>query len=110
MPITKKLNKCHTVWNLREKDNPELILTDDFEIHIIELDKFDEKDTEMPEYDWIRFIKEGRNMGEPLKYDKALEEAMEELERLQETPEMAEENEARIDYSVLYQTNLRFSC
>ena len=37
-------------------------------------------------------------MGEPLKYDKALEEAMEELERLQETPEMAEENEARIDY------------
>ena len=98
VPITKKLNKCHTVWNLREKDNPELILTDDFEIHIIELDKFDEKDTEMPEYDWIRFIKEGRNMGEPLKYDKALEEAMEELESLQETPEMAEENEARIDY------------
>ena len=37
-------------------------------------------------------------MGEPLKYDKALEEAMEELERLQETPEMAEENEAKIDY------------
>ena len=68
------------------------------EIHIIELDKFDYSQTELPEYDWLKFFIEGDEMGEPLKADEALKEAKEELHRLLSDSALAEEYEARIDF------------
>lgn len=94
----KEIKKYHTVWSLREKDNPEVELTDEFVIHVIELEKFGEDAKGEEEYDWIKFVKEGVNMGEPLKYDKMLEEAIEELDRLLADEETRERYEGRIDY------------
>lgn len=37
--MEQNLSKGYTVWQLREKDFPEIILTDTCEIHIIELPK-----------------------------------------------------------------------
>ncbi len=37
--MEQNLSKGHTVWQLREKDFPKIILTDTCEIHIIELPK-----------------------------------------------------------------------
>ena len=82
LKITKQINKYHTVWSLREKDNPEIELTDEFVIHIIELDKFNEEARGEEEYDWIKFIKE----------------AKEELERLASDPELSERYEGRIEF------------
>ena len=98
MPITKSINKCHTVWHFREDNERELVLTPELEIHIIELDKFDDTQTDLPEYDWLKFIKEGENMGEPVNADEALKEAREELERLLSDPALEEQYEDRIDY------------
>ncbi len=98
LKITKQINKYHTVWSLREKDNPEIELTDEFVIHIIELDKFNDEARGEEEYDWIKFIKEGLKMGEPLRADKMIEEAKEELERLASDPELSERYEGRIEF------------
>ena len=38
-----KNNKVHSVFQLREKDNPEILLTEDIEFHIIELKKLKEQ-------------------------------------------------------------------
>ena len=98
LKITKQINKYHTVWSLREKDNPEIELTDEFVIHIIELDKFNDEARGEEEYDWIKIIKEGLKMGEPLRADKMIEEAKEELERLASDPELSERYEGRIEF------------
>lgn len=41
--LTKELKQMETIWNLREKLNPKLILTDKIEIRIIELKKVQER-------------------------------------------------------------------
>lgn len=38
------MRKYHTKWNIREEDYKDMILTDDFEIHIIELPKYEKNE------------------------------------------------------------------
>ena len=41
--LTKELKQMETIWNLREKKNNEIQLTDKIELHIIELRKVQEE-------------------------------------------------------------------
>ncbi len=89
---TKEIEKYHTEWELREKEHKELKLTEDIEIHIIELGKFKEGKEKRPEDIWIKALKaEGeKEMEELLKNNKELREMKEELERITADPELRE--------------------
>lgn len=57
--LTKELKQMETIWNLREKSSPELILTDKLEIRIIELRKVLEeykKNKNNKKAQWMLFI------------------------------------------------------
>ena len=89
---TKAIEEYHTQWELREKKHKELKLTEDIEIHIIELGKFKVGKEERPEDVWIKVLKaEGeKEMEELLKNNKELREMKEELERITADPELRE--------------------
>lgn len=79
---TKFTSKYHTVWNLREKDCHDMILTNNIEMHILEIPKIKEEelgDNELVQ--WLKFIEDSENkevqrvMGE----NKYLKQAKEEL-------------------------------
>ena len=56
-PQIQSIEKYHTVWNFREKNNLESILTDDIEIHIIEIPKYlKQKENGGPIEPWLEFI------------------------------------------------------
>ena len=57
----KSLEKCITKWNIRERENPQIILTDALEIYIIELSKFNNEVNKSSKKDyslnmWLNFI------------------------------------------------------
>jgi predicted transposase/invertase (TIGR01784 family) len=59
-----KNKKVHSVFQLREKDNPEILLTEDLEFHIIELKKLKEKLTNLKsDFDsWLYALKYGHTL------------------------------------------------
>ena len=68
-----------TIWNLREKTNPNLILTDKIEIHIIELDKVlgeYKRDKANKKAQWMLFINNPN--------DKEVQEVAKENEEIKE--------------------------
>ena len=82
------IEKYHTIWNLREEEYNNRILTEDIEIHILEMPKV--KETETGELAlWLKFIENSRSEGvqEEMKVNKYLKQAMEELEYLSDDPE-----------------------
>ena len=85
---TKGLENYHTTWHIREDENFDKILTDNLEMHVLELNKFKEG-KENPENDWIKFIL-GENMGIKEDFEKEVQEAIKELEELEKDPEMRE--------------------
>jgi len=89
---TKGIEEYHTKWEIREEKYCNVKLTEDLEIHIIELSKFKEGKERRPEDNWIRFIKaKGADELKKLsEIEKEIEEAKEELDRLAEDPEMKE--------------------
>lgn len=97
LDITKNIPKYHTIWNYREKDYPSEILTEDKEIHIIELEKFDNTKETGDEANWIKFIKvkEMKDMNKVELMDEKIRKAAEELEYLASDPAMQEEYKAR---------------
>lgn len=100
LECTKNISKYHTIWNFREKDYPNEILTYDKEIHIIELNKFDKDKETGEEADWIKFIKvkERKDMEEMDIIDETIKKAKEELEFLAGDPVMqAEYRERQIE-------------
>jgi len=94
---TKEIPKYHTKWEIREEFDTEKKLTEDLEIHIIELNKFKEGEEERPEDNWVRFLKaRGKEELEKIRdVDKELEEAKKELEYITSTPELREIYEQR---------------
>ncbi len=63
--ITKKLKQMETVWNLREKEHREMVLTDKIEICIIELSKVREeyqKDKTNEKAQWLLFLNNPNDM------------------------------------------------
>ena len=94
----KELEEYHTVWNLRERKNKEKILTKDIEIHILEMPKIKETETDELAL-WLRFIKNPRNEGVKEEMEKEgnkyFEQAMKELEYLSGDPDFKRLVEAR---------------
>lgn len=100
---TKEIEEYHTIWRLRENRYHNIVLTNNLEIHIIELAKF-KTNKEKPQLadNWIKFIKgeeinmQKMNMEEKVR--KELIEAMEEVEKLRGDPELIERYERKADY------------
>ena len=59
-------------------------------MHVIELSKYKEGEGDKEKGEWIKFIKEGAKIKMNKDVNKALQEAMEELERLTASDEMQE--------------------
>lgn len=83
---TEGIEEYHTIWHIREDKYTEKTLTSNLEVHVIELNKFKEG-METPESDWVKFIL-GGSMGRKEDFEKEVQEAIEELERLEKDPEM----------------------
>ena len=105
---TKGIEKYHTSWHIREDENLETKLTNDLEIHVIELNKFKEGQEPRPEDNWIRALKSKGvdEMSKISENDKHIQELREELERITADPELRErydyrEKELRDDLSRL---------
>ena len=89
---TKGIEKYHTKWEIREEENIDKKLTEDLEIHVIELSKFKEGQEIRPEDNWIRALK-SKGVDEMKKIselDKQIKEMKEELERITADPELRE--------------------
>ena len=56
-PNIKEIEKYHTIWNIREQDYPEKILSEKFEIHILELEKYKKQKKKTGKIDmWLEFF------------------------------------------------------
>jgi len=85
----EEIKEYHSTWRIREDKQLDKILTGDFEMHIIELTKFDEEKEDTEESNWINFIKKGEiDMSKNV--DEELQEAIDELKRITEDPETRE--------------------
>jgi predicted transposase/invertase (TIGR01784 family) len=59
LELTKEIKNMETIWNMREKENKELILTDKIELRIIELSKAKEeyeKNKSNEKAQWMMFL------------------------------------------------------
>ena len=97
----KNIPKYQTIWNLREKDYPNVIITEDIEIHILEINKIKDKEMIKDELAlWLKFIQNPGNK-EVQKYmeeNRFLKQAKEELAYLSGEPYFMEEVEERARY------------
>ncbi len=91
------IGEYHTKWSIQEEKYRKNKFTEDLEIHVIELKKFETRKNENPEDNWIKFIKARgkREMKKLIDVDKMLAEAIEEFNNLQDSPEMHEKFEWR---------------
>ena len=82
----------HTEWKIIEMENRQKILTDKLELHIIELDKIEERTDNKNEklVDWLMFLKnpESERVKEKMKENESLKEAQEKLEKISEDARM----------------------
>ena len=96
----EKIDKYHTVWNLRETDYLSYIITDNIELHVLEIPKIKKLGIDLSKDElalWLSFINNPRDK-EVLKMVKkgsALEQAMEELKKLSGDPGFSEIVQAR---------------
>ena len=94
----KHISKYHTIWNLREKDFSDTILTNDIEMHILEIPKINDNEMLKDELvQWLRFIKEPENKGVEkfMEENKYLKQARKELEHLSGDPDFKRLLESR---------------
>ena len=97
----KHISKYHTIWNLREKDYPNTILTNDIEMHILEIPKINDNEMLKDELvQWLRFIKEPENKGVEkfMEENKYLKQARKELEHLSGDPDFKRLLESRAGF------------
>ena len=96
----KSIKKYHTIWNLRETDYLSYILTDNIELHVLEIPKIKKLGIDIKKDElalWLSFINNPRDK-EVLKMVKkgsALDQAMEELKKLSGDPGFNEIVQAR---------------
>ena len=101
VPKLKHITKYHTKWNLREEDFPNTILTNDIEMHVLEIPKIDDNEMLKDELvQWLRFIKEPENerVIKFMKENKYLEQARRELEHLSGDPDFKRLLESRAGF------------
>ena len=84
--------KYHTEWKIFEKENKKEMLTDKLEIHIIELEKIEERSQESNDklLDWLYFLinPNSRRVKEKMEENKELKEAKEKLDKITEDARM----------------------
>ena len=84
--------KYHTEWKIFETENKKEILTDKLEIHIIELEKIEERSQESNDklLDWLYFLinPDSRRVKEKMEENKELKEAKEKLDKITEDERM----------------------
>ena len=76
----RKIKKYITKWNIREEDNPKVILTEDLEFYILELDKVRKESDESRLNKWLNFIKNPMEVSKM--EDEGIRRAREELEKI----------------------------
>ena len=97
----KEIPEYQTVWNLRERKHPEVIITRDIELHILELNKIKDKDILKDELAlWLKFIQnpENEEVQIYMEENRFLKQAKEELAYLSGEPYFMEEVEERARY------------
>ena len=97
----KHISKYHTIWNLKEKDFSDTILTNDIEMHILEIPKINDNEMLKDELvQWLRFIKEPENKGVEkfMEENKYLKQARKELEHLSGDPDFKRLLESRAGF------------
>lgn len=113
--LTKELKQMETIWNLREKTKPELILTDKIEIHIIELDKVLEeyrKDNTNEKAQWMLFINNPntKEVQKVVEENKKIKEATIEVRKMSEDEKLRKLAELRekaiMDEKDIYQAGI----
>lgn len=98
LKVIKDLNKINSKWQIRESENPEYLLTDQLEIHIISLPKAKKKNYDHTKImQWLTFLdnpntKEVEKMKEE---NKDIAEAMDELEKISNDKRKRQEAEMR---------------
>ena len=84
--------KYHTEWKIFEKENKKEMLTDKLEIHIIELEKIEDKNQESNDklLDWLYFLinPNSRRVKEKMAENEELKEAKEKLDKITEDARM----------------------
>ncbi len=114
--ITKELRRMETIWNIREKEKTEKVLTDLLEIRIINLRRVREayqKDKENKKNQWVMFledpnskeVKEIMEKNEDVKKAIITVKEMSEDEKMEKLAELREK--AIRDEKALYNTGIR---
>ena len=114
--VTKELKRMETIWNIREKEMPEKVLTDVFEIRIINLKRVREayqKDKNNKKNQWVMFLEDpnSREVKEIMEKNEDVKKAvitvreMSEDEKMERLAELREK--AIMDEKALYNTGIR---
>ena len=93
LDLTKEIKRMETKWNLREKNEPNLVLTDKIEIDIIELSKVRaeyERNKQNKKAQWALFINDPntREVKEIMKENEDIEEAVVTVHKMTEDEKM----------------------
>ncbi len=104
--------KYHTEWKIFEKENKKEMLTDKLEIHIIELEKIEEKSQESNDklLDWLYFLinPNSRRVKEKMAENEELKEAKEKLDKITEDARM--QQLAWWREKAIYEENTNINC
>lgn len=92
----KEIKKYISKWNLREEDYGNIILTDDIEIYIIELPKFEKYTNNTALADWVKFIINPKVIDMSNEEVKKAKEVLDEISQDEKTRRLAELREKYI--------------
>lgn len=104
-----KINKYHTKWNIREEEYQDIILTDKFEFHIIQIEKLGDLKESDELSCWVKFIKSPEQLEESImeKYEgiKKANKILKEISKDENERKLAERREeAIIERNTVYHT------
>jgi len=97
----KDISNYHTIWNIREKNFPNLVLTDNIEMHILEIPKIKNDEILKDELaQWLKFIENPGNkeVEKFMSENRFLKQAKEELAYLSGDPDFQRLVEARAGF------------
>ena len=92
------ISKYHTIWNLREKDFPQNIISKNIELHVLEIPKIKDEEIVKDELSqWLKFIENPGNeeVEKFMSENKFLKQAKEELAYLSGDPDFQRLVESR---------------
>lgn len=107
--------KMETIWQIVEKNHPKTILTNKFEIHILELEKVKEeykKNKDNKKAQWLLFLDdpETEEVKEIMEKNEDVKEAVIEVRKLSQDEQLQREAELRekaiMDEKAIYQAGL----